>query len=67
MSEETKPETTKAKMLRQVDYKGAVLAGGATLDVEPHIAERLIAEGHAEAVADKKADKSEEKSSGKGK
>jgi hypothetical protein len=60
MSEE-KAVLTNVKFLRQVDYKGAGFAKGVIADLEPHVAERLIADGHAEAVEEKAASKKAEK------
>lgn len=57
MSEE-KAEVTKVKILNAVDYKGVGFAKGATVELEPHIAARLIADGNAE-ISQGKPEKSE--------
>jgi len=54
-----KPETTKVTFIRGVSYKDVEFKAGATADLEPHVAERLIADGHA-AVADEKKSKKAE-------
>jgi hypothetical protein len=55
---EAKPETVKVTFIRNVDYKNVQFKAGATADVAPVTAERLIAAGHAEpAKAEKKAEK----------
>jgi hypothetical protein len=56
-----KAETTKVKILNAVDYKGVGFAKGATVELEPHIAARLIADGNAEAVTAEKAEKAPKK------
>jgi hypothetical protein len=52
-------ETTKIKFIRGVHYKGAEFKAGSTAEVEPAIAERIVAEGNAEVVTEKAAKKSE--------
>lgn len=52
MAEETTP-TVKVKFIREVNYKGVGFAKGAEVDLEPHIAERQIADGNAVAVEGK--------------
>jgi hypothetical protein len=51
MSQET--NTVKIKAIRPIIYKDISIDEGKTADVEPHVAERLIAGGHAEQVAEK--------------
>jgi hypothetical protein len=58
---EEKTITTKVKMLREVNFKGAGFAKGATVELEPHIAARLISDGNAEAVTAEKAEKAPKK------
>lgn len=54
MSEATEEVTTvKVKFIREVNYKGVGFAKGIEADLEPHIAERQIAEGNAVAVEPK--------------
>ena len=55
-------QTTKVKMLVNHEFKGVTLAKGLTVDVERHVAERLISEGHAEAVIDAEKTKGKAKS-----
>lgn len=54
-----KPETTKVTFIRGVQYKGVDFKAGATAELEPAVAERLIAEGHATVTEEKKSKKSE--------
>jgi hypothetical protein len=56
MAEDTKT----IKFTRIVNYKGIEFKAGATADLEPHIADRIIADGNAEEVESKKA-KADEK------
>lgn len=51
-AEEAVP-TVRVKFIRPVDYKGVGFAKGVEADLEPHIAERQIAEGNAVEVAAK--------------
>lgn len=48
-------ETIKVKFIREVNYKGVGFANGVEADLEPHVAERQIAEGNAVAVEAKPA------------
>jgi hypothetical protein len=50
-------ETTKIKFIRGVHYKGAEFKAGSTAEVEPAIAERIVAEGNAEVVTEKAGEK----------
>lgn len=52
-------ETVRVTFIRNVDYKGLAFKAGATADVAPVTAERLIAAGHAEPAktTEKKAEK----------
>lgn len=58
-------ETTKIKFIRGVNYKGAEFKAGSVAEVEPSVAERIIADGNAEAVAEKASKATEEKPSEK--
>jgi hypothetical protein len=56
-----KAETKKVKFIRGVSFKGVDFKAGATAEVEPHVADRLIASGDAEEATEKapKAEKTQ--------
>ena len=58
-AKEEKPETTKVTFIRGVQYKGVDFKAGAVAELEPHVAERLIADDHAAVADEKKSKKSE--------
>jgi chromosome condensin MukBEF MukE localization factor len=45
-------ETKKVKITHSVDYKGTAIKAGAEVELEAHIADRLIANGHAVAITE---------------
>jgi hypothetical protein len=59
-----KKKTTKIKFIRGVNYKGAEFKAGATAEVEPHVAERIIADGNAEIAARNRRKKKSPRSNG---
>ncbi len=57
MKEDTQAETVTVKAIRPIQYKDLSIDEGKTADVETHIAERLIADGHAEIATEKEGKK----------